>query len=202
MMHALAHGSKPLRLGLLALAALAQSLPAATQTPCASNHLRTWFPRGSIPGAGSIINAIATTPDGGRVAVATPGYVHQGMQIGKVWVLSGWGAAASVEAQLIPPIYNNKMRFGSALSFNESGDLLFVGAAADHWPGRVFAYRQAGGNWIQEWETVSTSGYDWLGASVAVDAAGRRTATDQFRSRLHREGRGGDLPPTIQLMGD
>jgi hypothetical protein len=93
------------------------------------------------------------------------------MQIGKVWVLSGWGAMAHVEAELIPPLYNNAMAFGSALAFNELGDLLFVGARASYAPGRAFVYRRHGRSWVQEWETTSGM-YDWFGFSVAVDATG------------------------------
>jgi hypothetical protein len=118
------------------------------------------------------VNAIACTIDGERVAVAAVGYHHQGLQIGKVWVLSGWGALAHIEAELIPPIYNDLMRFGSALAFNEEGNLLFVGARADFVPGRVFVYRLHGRSWVQEWEASSANYSDWLGYSLAVDATG------------------------------
>jgi hypothetical protein len=165
-------GSTWVRLGLSLWVFFATVSSATAQAPCASNHLRTWFPRGTTPGADSRINAIATTPGGDRVAMAASFYQHQGMQIGKVWVLSGWGTSASPEAGLIPPIYNNQMRFGSALAINESGDLLVAGArASSGWPGRVFVYRRNGESWAQEWET-SGSYNDWLGASVAVDAIG------------------------------
>jgi hypothetical protein len=167
-------GLKFAQLCIIAGTLCVQSL-AHAQLPCASAHVGTWFPRDLETGSGSVGAAVAMATDGERLAVSAPFYLQQGLQTGKVWVVAGWGASARVEAELLPPVYSNSMRFGGSLAFNEAGDVLVVGAPGSNQYGRVFVYRFNGVDWVQEWHT--TEGVvDGLGWSVAVDAAGDRIA--------------------------
>ncbi len=168
--------ASPLRGAVLAALALCAQPLVFAQAPCVSTRVGDWFPRGWTVGDTSIGRAVAMTADGECSAIAAPFHPHQGMlKIGKVWILSGWGASLRVVAELSPPVYHQNMAFGSALAFNEAGDLLVVGAPGSNHYGRVFVFRFNGSNWVQEWHT-SANLVDSLGYSISVDAAGDRFA--------------------------
>ncbi len=115
---------------------------------------------------------MAMSADGVRVAVASGAHPENGLIIGRVWIVNCSNGTAAVEAVLTPPVLHNYMVFGSALSFDESGSVLIVGARGmNGHMGRVFGYRRINGQWVQEWHQPSGMP-DNFGASTAMSAAG------------------------------
>lgn len=113
----------------------------------------------------------AVAVSGDRLAVGVPGLDAAGSDSGVVLIYDTAGAEPALVATVTPTSGDTGDRFGEALAFAPSGDLLAVGApqadAGATLAGAVYVFEVVGDDWVEQAVIADASRGDRFGAAVA-----------------------------------
>lgn len=128
--------------------------------------------------------AVAISDDGSiAIGAASWADTTAGADAGTVYAFARSGTSWALEATLAPSHGGAAQHFGYGVAIASDGSRVAVGALDGETTmptgaGEGFVFRRVGGAWVEEANLVAMNGAlgDWLGATVAMSAAGDRVA--------------------------
>lgn len=120
--------------------------------------------------------AVAVNSDATRIAIGSDFGYGSTSDVGKVHIYSRSGSIVTHQETLTAAIGQSTAEFGSALSFDDSGNYLAVGSPGHSGGGRAYVFFWNGSAWVEQ-ATITKpipNGANYFGTSISIDSSGSK----------------------------